>query len=127
MTIKVATLLTCHVALGRLAAEQVASFKTAYRISRLLKRVQAELEIADPKRIEIWKKFGTAKDDGSIQSPTDPVKVKEFSDALKEFTESTIETDLQPIKASELEEAKVTISPADIAALGELLEWDIKD
>ena len=93
----------------------------------MLKRVRAELETADEKRIQIWKQFGTPNEDGSIQAPTDADKAKEMAAALKSLTESEIETDFHPLKASELAAAKVTISPADIEAFGELLDWDIKE
>jgi len=87
--------------------------KYAFRFGRIAKAFQKELIELKEHRNEIYRKYGTEKEDGTIE--VDKSKLKEFYEEVEGLLSEIIKVDFDPMPLSLLENSNVTI--ADMAWL----------
>lgn len=108
--------------LNALAAEKdFPEFKTAYSVSKLVRRIRNELRVAAEHHKEIIMPFvekdeaGKAKTDERGGVTIAPEKKAEWDEKLQQFLDHEVEFDVDPIKVTEL--GAIKLSPNDILAL----------
>ena len=94
--------------------------RVAYRIGRLITRLQLNPDImaAEKIRAAAVRKFGTEKD---AMISVDPDKQREFSDEYGPVASTMIDLDIQRLPVSILDHAP-EMTPADMAVLEPFLE-----
>lgn len=80
--------------------------KTAYRLSRLLKAAQTELESHEKQRIALVKKFGTEEKAGDWAVQED--KLKEFGEEFSALQAEEVELWYDPVTLDMLLDAKLS-------------------
>lgn len=87
---------------------------TAYKFSRLVKKIREELATFEESRVALVKKYGNKEDtSGTVRVSLDATE--EFSNELKKLLEVEIEVDFEPIPLSDLGDIKM--SAVDISNL----------
>jgi hypothetical protein len=98
----------------------------AYRLSRLAKKIEAEIAIVDPKRLEIVKKYAQKDDKGEMKTLANgsveliPDQLTEYQAEMKPLMDEEVEIEFQPIALASLGDSNVT--PAALQALDEVVE-----
>jgi hypothetical protein len=99
--------------------------KTAYRLSRLVKKLQDEHKNYEELRLRLCtehcKKDEAGKPIVENGKFTGLDEQEVFRKAFEELRSLTIEVDFEPMTSAFLEEIGVTLSGADVLALGEFL------
>ena len=87
--------------------------KVAYRISKLVNKLQPTLTVYEENRTKLIKEYGDVQEDGNT-SVKDPEKLKLFAEELGKLLEVEEEIDFDKINVDELEginiEAKLLVS-----------------
>ena len=91
--------------------------KTAYKLSKMAVKLQAELNVIEDNKKKIYELLGEKTNEG-ISIPKD--KVPEFQLKMNELLQVEVELDIELIKLSEIESAKIT--PMQLTAITKLLE-----
>lgn len=106
---------------GELAAQKLTNQKLAYNIAKTFKALRSELEIAQEKQIEIFKRYGGKQtgDRWQIEWPADtlPSTKETFQKELNDLNAVPVEVWGTQLKFSELVAAKIELSPAAMASL----------
>lgn len=89
----------------------------AYRISRLLKRLEPEFSVAEERRVALVKEFSEEKE-GKFEVPME--KVVAFSEKYAPILGEKVEVDVKPLKLADFEHCKA--SAGDMLALDKLIE-----
>lgn len=101
--------------LGKLLNKEL-PVKTAYRLGRLSKVLQSELEQFNLTRNNLIKKYGKEKDGQYQIDPDDKVVMEKFNEEIEQLLEIEINIDAyDPISVDELGEIK--LSPIDMGNL----------
>lgn len=90
---------------------------SAYRIARLISRLNPELASAEIGRLSLYREYGTEKD-GSVTVPLD--RMDAFQPKLDAYLDTSTEIDVQPLAFSDIEQAEIT--PGDILSLGQFIQ-----
>lgn len=117
ITTKLGELVNAKIALENLAVQKL-PIKTAYHISKLFKLVKTEIEHFNEQRNSIIKDLGTKYDDTWKVEPNGP-NWNEFLEKINELAMLEVNLDWKPINFDDLE--SITITPADLNALGPLI------
>lgn len=88
--------------------------KTAYRLSKLLKKIHAEYKAIEERRMSLFKKFGTENPDKSYTVPKE--KSDEFHKEMDTLLEGPSDIQFQPVTIGMFEGTNLTAS--DIINLG---------
>ena len=86
------------------------NLKAAYRIGKIAKKYQAEMEIFQDLRKKLFDKYGETQDDKSVKIKDD--KIPEYQKEMNELLQNDVELDIEPVVISENE--KIEISPAEL-------------
>lgn len=109
--------------------------KYSWRLSRVMKKLQSEIEDFQKSRLELVKQFGEVVDEddnpvegADVTMPNARVRIKQdqleqFTTELEDLLNETIELSFQPIPLSLVMESNMTI--ADMANLEIFFEDDI--
>lgn len=100
--------------------------KTQYHLSKILKRLTAELRDFMEHRLELFKEYGHQVMDGDKpidRWTVDADRIDEFLKAFAELSATEVTIELRPIKLAELEAAEGTTSE-DLAACHAFIEED---
>jgi hypothetical protein len=96
--------------------EQDLPVRLAYRLGKILKQINNELEHIENLRIALVKKYGTNDE----KTNTINVSIDKLEAFLQEWTEllnEKVNLDFEKIKLSELEELEIKITPIDFIKL----------
>lgn len=110
-----ATLLGSQKAVTWLVSQRL-PIQTAFKLARLTKAINAELQTFDETRRALCERFGTLRDDKS-KYDIPPAKQDEFDKEFATLTAMQIELPGTPLRAAEL--GRVEMSADDLMAL----EW----
>lgn len=89
--------------------------KVAYRLARILKKMQEEFKTLDEHRIAIIKEFGKAQEDGNYKvDDSDKENFENFRKKMDELLAEEIKIDLDPV---DLSLVKVDITAAELVVL----------
>lgn len=88
--------------------------KTAYRLSKLLKKIHAEYKAIEEKRMALFKKWGVENADKTYTVPKE--KADEFHKEMDELLASPSDIQFQPVTVAMFEGTNLTAS--DIINLG---------
>lgn len=89
--------------------------KVAYRLARILKKMQEELKVLDEQRIAIIKEFGKAQEDGNYKvDDSDKSNFENFRKKMDELLAEEIKIDLDPI---DLSLVKIDVTATELAVL----------
>jgi len=80
--------------------------KVAYKVNRLINKINPELKTYNESRETLVKEYGDEQEDGSWKV-VDPVKLNEFAIKLTELLEVEIEVEFEKIKIEDLGEALI--------------------
>jgi len=100
-------------------------FKLSYRISKITKKLVANIEKIEDHRLSLVTKFGTkekdkdGKETGRLSVP--PEKYEEFNKEFLEFLNGESDIDAQAIPYELLENSGIKISPADMTVLSKFI------
>ena len=123
--INVSTLIGCTDALNELIKKPL-KIRTAYKIARLAREIQRELDLFNATKTALIKKYGEQDENGNliINENNDYKITPENKDAfLKEFQdmmEQKIKLNIEPLTLVELEEERFT--PQEIGSIIEFIE-----
>jgi len=118
MNVKLADIFMSKDALQKLLQSDL-PVKTAFRISRIAKKINDVFNDIEEQRIKLVNKLGEVQE-GSDEIKVPPDKLKEFHAELSSLLEEEIELDIEKIKLSELGDIK--LRPVEIASLEYLIE-----
>jgi hypothetical protein len=94
--------------------------KTAYRVSRIIAKANAELKVYEDSRMQLFKQLGT-HDEAQDTWTINPENIEQFNTEMTGIMEEEVNLDDCPsIALSTLE--KVQITPAHISAMAPFLE-----
>ncbi len=116
MKTTIARLVNLSPSLKRLGAEPL-PVKTSYALAKMIKKVQAELEIYDSERIKLCEKYGRKNKQGY---DIDESKMSAFNSDYEELLQQEAEIDYEPIALPD----NVTISASDLLALEEFIKLE---
>ena len=100
--------------------------KTAFKIARIIKNAENELEIFNKTRNELLNKYAQRNDDGTYVTTEnneiiiDPQKIDECNEDFTNLLNTTIEWTVEKIKIEELENAELT--PQQINLINDFLD-----
>ena len=117
MKLTVKELLDLKPGLEKLIAQDL-PVKVAYKVSKILKKLQSEYELFDSRKMVLFEKYGEKKEDGNVQVKNEHIAA--FNKDFGEMVEIEIEADISKIKVEDLEGA--TMSSIDMVNLGVLIE-----
>lgn len=123
--INVSTLIGCTDALNELIKKPL-KIRTAYKIARLAREIQRELDLFNATKTALIKKYGEQDENGNliINENNDYKITPKNKDAfLKEFQdmmEQKIKLNIEPLTLIELEEERFT--PQEIGSIIEFIE-----
>ena len=106
--------------LRKLAGESLRG-RTAFQISKLLKKLEEELDLFNKTRVEIIKKYGEKDDNGELKTDDNGnVKIVEesasvFNQEMLDLLNQEIEINANPIALDDLE--NINFTPAEITIL----------
>lgn len=106
--------------LRKLAGENLRG-RTAFQISKLLKKLEEELDLFNKTRVEIIKKYGEKDDNGELKTDDNGnVKIVEesvnaFNQEMLDLLNQEIEINANPITLDDLE--NINFTPAEITTL----------
>lgn len=116
MEMKIAEALVAREALDKLATKPY-NAKLAYRIARMISKLDSELKTFEQKRIELIMKHGEKTEDGKYTIK--PENMELFSKTLNELLSETITIDRLPLPLAMFEDNP--LEAADIMKLGALI------
>jgi hypothetical protein len=125
ITVTLRALLEAQPALVRLSNEKL-PVKLAYRVARLMKVVQVELDDFHKQRIVLVKQYGatrpTTEEERAIHgteiTEVTPDRMVEFRQDVDDLADEKVTLEREPLK---LEDNFPAITPADLIALGPLV------
>lgn len=117
ITTKLGELVNAEFALENLITQKL-PIKTAYHISKLFRLVKIEIGHFNEQRNLIIKDLGTKDNDLWKVEPNGP-NWTEFLEKINELVALEVNLDWKPINFDDLE--SITITPADLNALGSLI------
>lgn len=120
MRLKLAQLLAMQQPLRDLMQQQMPA-KAAFRMTRIARQVDQELQTVEEQRVELIKKFGEQSEEGGWQ--VKPENVTVFQSEYQDMLDEEVDLDVSPIPAEMLEDAHMT--PAALGAIEPLLETEI--
>lgn len=91
--------------------------RSAFKVSRILREISAELEGFHKHKNELVKKLGESTDGESYKIK--PENAKEFTKQIEDLLKEEIELKIEPLKLEHIEGAK--ISTMAIVSLGKLV------
>lgn len=91
--------------------------KISYKLSKLIGKIQPELDIYNEKRDELVKEYGDKQEDDTFKV-TDPNKIKSFIEKINDLVEIEVEIDFEPIDIEDL--GDISIPPKN------LISWIFK-
>ncbi|MGN1479854.1 MAG: hypothetical protein ACI4XH_08810 [Acutalibacteraceae bacterium] len=100
-------------------AEQPLPVKQSYRLSKILKAVEPELEVFESERIKICEKFGKMNKSKTSYDITDR---ENFEKEYEELVSQPVELDFKPINLFDCDDIKITAH--DCKLLEPFLEVD---
>ena len=120
MQIKLNDLIESQESLGILL-NQPLPIKTAYHLSKTVKKIQSEITQFHESRNQLIRKYGSEAIEGSGDfeiRKDDKDAVKMFEDDVKELLALEVEIpNYEPIPYSDIENSNISISPAHLANL----------
>lgn len=97
--------------------DQNVPIKIAWKFTKLVKVLDKELNEIEEFRINLIKKLGVQKEDGTMAVPDD--KMAQFATEFNELLETELEIDWEPIEIDSL--GDITIDTQSLIALEKLL------
>lgn len=110
----------------RKLAGQPLKGRTAFQVSKILKKLEEELNLFNSTRVELIKKYSKVDENGEIiQDENGNVKLQEdklndFNNEIAELLNTPIEINSGKIKLIDIED--INFTPAEMMALEELIE-----
>ena len=110
----------------RKLAGQPLKGRTAFQVSKILKKLEEELNLFNSTRVELIKKYSKVDENGEIiQDENGNVKLQEdklndFNNEIAELLNTPIEINSGKIKLVDIED--INFTPAEMMALEELIE-----
>lgn len=118
MKIKVRQIVNAEPAASKIMTTQL-SFKLSYRLMRIAKALNSELNTIEEARKALVRTLG--KEDEKGNSNVTPENMREFTKQYNAMLDTEIELSIEPIPAAVCEEVK-TFTAADLLALEPFLE-----
>ena len=114
---KLLTLFNMQTSLNRVVALELEP-KTSYRVSKILRKVIAELKTVEDERQKLIKKYAVADDKGIKKVPDD--KMEEFNKDWASLLEMEVKMDIELIPLDMLEGVK--LSAKEMMDLDEIID-----
>lgn len=109
---KIKNIISAVASLQKIASAEL-SMKTLYSVSKLMKKVETELDFYNMERQKIAEKYGTRIDDETFRISDD--KKKDYEREMSELLDIEIEEDIKPITLPFNENVKLSYN--DLIAL----------
>ena len=119
MKLTVQEILSMRNSLVKLLQKEI-PIKTAFRLSRIAKTLQKELEVFEEQRSKLVEKYGEKNEETGTISVNDKEKQDEFTKEINLILEEVIKMDISPIKTEDIGN-DVKISTTDIMTLEKIL------
>jgi hypothetical protein len=116
MTVTLGTIRAAEPALKKLLTTEL-PIGTSFKLSKLVKIVDENLQHYENERVKLVKKFGKADDQGNIN--VQPDQMDEFLKGITELHAISVELPYEPVSVESLGEVKM--SAVDAAQLTEFL------
>lgn len=97
--------------------------KTAYRISKISKKIFKEFEIFNEERMKLIKKYGLKDDDGELITKDGHYQFEDkeaFDGEIKELLDTEIQVNIEPLSIEEFGDSELT--PSELLGLGKLIK-----
>jgi hypothetical protein len=82
------------------------NIRTAFRLSKVITKVNTELQLFEEKRMELVNKYGTADDDGNVTVSQENIAA--FQNELGELISLEVALDFEPVDIDEIGDVKMT-------------------
>lgn len=118
--INVSTLVDCTETLNELIQKPL-KIRTAYKIARLAREIQKELELFETTKVSLVKKYGELDENGNpviLENGNYKIKnesSKEFLTEYQDMLTQKISLNIEPLSLEELEEERFT--PQEISSI----------
>ena len=123
MKIIVKELRAAEQALGRII-NQPMDFKLSYRLLRTVKKILTAFNDLERMRVSLVKKYGLEEANGKIRVPEN--KREDFDKEVETELAKEMELDIGLIPRELLEVAQVKLSPAELVAIENFIEPEVK-
>jgi hypothetical protein len=120
MKVTIEKVLDAKESMGKLLQKDL-PIKSSFKLSRLVKKLNEELEVFNEKRKDLFKKFGKELEDGRYHLGEEVAE--DYNNNLKELLSVEIEIDFEPLKVDQLGE-NITISTTDLMQLDGFIDID---
>lgn len=121
MKVKLSDIFNANQSLVKIA-NAATNIKSAYWISKLLKKIDVEMNAIEKARVKMVEKYGVKNDKDGFNVPQE--KVADFQKEFSEFLETEVEINIPILKVNLLGE---TITPGDIIRLEKFFDFESLD
>ena len=125
ITVKLQDIMESQEVMRTLSNKQLRG-RTAFKVARLLKKLEAELTTFNETRVKIIEQYAKKDENGEFitneknEYQFDPEQANKFVEEINKLLSEEIQVDANPILLSEIED--LDFSPAEIVALEPFME-----
>jgi hypothetical protein len=101
--------------------EQTIPIKLAYRLGKLIRLMQQELQQIEASRIKLVKQYGT-ENEGSSTIEVKPESMQQFNEEWLELLDTQADIDFEPIDAAVLDELNISMTPIEMTFLSKFFK-----
>ena len=120
MKVKLGQIFAANPILGKLVEQQL-PIRVAYRLTRLITRLNEEYYALDSQRIKLLEEYGTPVDGVEGQFQFTPENQAKFQEQFNELLSEDVELDWQPISIDDLGR-QTNLSVKELSSIGFLFQ-----